>query len=206
MPTTTNKDLLDTIIWEKRKTALALWAVNKISQDQKELSEDMFMGGVLLLRKMTGCDYLTAIKETPYIIPDKPGKKNAFGPKVNLFRVLNEYERTLILVKKIQKKTRRNATARKIAFKENFPGVPEARLGKYLFISASEIAMDYLAWKYKSNVSGDAIKKYLGEIRSQRRSIKRLDEALRKRSAQKQYIDISSAKEKWNWAIAKTFK
>jgi len=188
------------IVWEKRKTALALWAVKRVTPEQKEYADKLFYLFVFILMKATGCDYHTALKEAPYYIPQQrqAKNKNPFGPNVNLFRIIDEYAKALSSAKKILKKKWRNPAAMLLTFKQTFPGIPEENINKYRSMRAAEIAYDYLKWKYKLNVSGDAVKKYLGHLRPQLRTIKKLSQNLDGRQAEKRYFDIQPMKEKLN--------
>jgi hypothetical protein len=183
------------IIWKKRAMALALWAVKRVSPEQKQLADGLFHLFVFVLMKETGCDYLTAVKEAPYVIPEDAAKeKNPFGPAVNLLSVVNEYESTRDCAKQIKKKSKtRSAMLR--AFKENFPYVPDGRLREYPFMESSKIAFDSLARKYKLNVSGEAVKKYIAKLRPQMKTINNYWQNLERRQLEKRYHDIKSVRE-----------
>lgn len=185
----------DIVVWEKRKMGLALWAATRVTPEQKRLADGIFYTFVFMLRKATGCDYLTALREAPYVIPEKAQNKNPFGPQVNLLHILDEYEGMLGLAKEIQRRKWRNQAAKLIAFKEKFPGLPEARLQTYSCWPAAKIAGNYLAWKYKLPVSDQAVKKYLTKLRPQMRTINWLFADLDRRGKEKPYLALQSFKE-----------
>src|SRR5262249_22287050 len=129
-------------------------------------AESFYWFCTILLRKLTGCDALTAMVEAPYVIPRELHTRWPFGPNANLSEIPAEYDSLKRLAGRIIRKTQKSKASRLMAFKEEkaFRHVPEERLRNYPFMSAYEIALDALAWRYKV-LSGEAMKKKLSKWR-----------------------------------------
>jgi len=161
--------------------ALTTWGLKKEGQKFQRLlavGQQSFWMRVCLYRSVTGCDIVSAIEQIPLSIPTRLRKQDSpFAPDTS-FNVLSEYEQILARAQKIQKKKWRNPASRLLTLKEKFPGVPEHKIKEYASMNPSDIALDYVVWKYNLPVSGEAVKKYLISARQKKSALEQgLDEA-----------------------------
>jgi len=105
--------------------------------------------------KRTG--FVEAIRQTPFSFPSKLTKKQKV---INSF-FDEKYKPILKRVSKIKRKRWRNDAAQKLALANALPGIPPKRVQKYPTMKASDIALDYIKWKYKYPSGLDALKKII---------------------------------------------
>jgi hypothetical protein len=113
----------------------------------------------------------------PFRIPDSLPKGWASTPRTDRQGFLHPQEmlatyRTVLAVASMIKRRRwRNPTAATLTLTEQLPGISRQRAAKYSSMKASNIALDYTAWKYGLRVTGEAVKRYLRPARNPRKLV-----------------------------------
>jgi len=168
--------LLEKVLMDKFEDALMMWAIEKMGEDfEKYVGRglELFFTGVMIKQVADGVytpegklipkpklSFLNSVRRSPLRFPVRLSKQAGF-PFDKFPQLKKEYENILLRTRKIKKKRWRNPIAMTLRFKEILPGIDEARLWKYPSMKASQIAYDYLLWKYKLPLRGEAMKKYL---------------------------------------------
>jgi len=139
------KELWDFMLKVKIQAALAYWARKKLgTKYERFLEQGLFYFFYLIAKQtqQTG-DRFKAFKDTPLFIPSR--LRADLLPTEADSEVKSFAERA----RKIKSKKYRNPVALNMAFRDNFPGMPNARIARWVKLKPTEIARDYVAWKYK---------------------------------------------------------
>src|SRR6516165_219961 len=130
------KELWDFMLNVKIKMALAHWARNKIGKSYERLLLQGLVYFFFMVAKQTQQtgDYFNAFKDTPLFIPSRL-RGDPLPTEAD-----SEIKSFVERARKIKGKKYRNPNAMKMAFRENFPGIPEARIVRWGNLKPNEIA------------------------------------------------------------------
>lgn len=155
---------LANIMLLKLEAALVMWAIEKLGEDlEKRVNpalENFFTSVFLRMGMEARSDFLSAVHKSPFYIPVQLRKEAAVSQE-SLSNLKKEYETLLDLVKGIKNRTRREPSAQKMALIEKLPGTNTRMADKYQRMKPSQIALAYIAQKYRLAVSGEGLKKHL---------------------------------------------
>jgi hypothetical protein len=75
-------------------------------------------------------------------------------------RLWETYRNVLQTIKKLQTKKRKSRGAYLLALRENLPGLKTTQIEKFSTMKPSDIAAEYVAWKFKLPAGPEALKEY----------------------------------------------
>src|SRR3989338_2590419 len=161
---------------DKQTRALAVWAEKRMGASYPRWlipAEKLFWFYYFLLMAVEKCDPLTAAKKAPFVIRNRPQRKSL---SIDVHVLLSEYDlrktskifEKIVQIKKKKKRKWRNLSAHEMAFKEALPGISEQKITRYISsnMEPSDIFLDYLCYKYKLPIAGEALKKSLRSARN----------------------------------------
>ncbi len=158
------------VLAEKWRRAAAEWAQKKMGHRFEEyLGAALWYFFLLLTLRLTkhpSADPRIVLEHTSYVIPQTLPKKGGFLPPrtsgegfLTLDVLKKQYELIYERVLKVKNETKYKAQFG-LALKEALPGIPIS--DTYGTTRASDIALDYLAWKYyKQRIDRASVKKLL---------------------------------------------
>jgi len=158
----------------KRDEAIVKWTIRKMGVDYFRRYvfpvEKRFLMVALLYTIKNNCDFLTAIRQVPYDIPNRTNKK-VF--RFDSHKMLDEYQGCLSKITRIKKRDWNSIAARLVAIKHALPGITDKTIKKYDSMpKASDVALDFIKWKYKLEVTREAVKKHLITARKEKRILR----------------------------------
>jgi len=177
------------IIESKFELAIFTWAIAKMGKDRDKyikLAWEDFLTNLALSGLFEVWDsgkFFPFVEEIPIIIPRNLNKKEIIPfAEHDPSQVQSEYNRILAELSKIKKKKWNNSAALLMSLKDKLPGLPEARLKKCVERKASDIALDYIAWKYKLSVGTESVKKRLALAKNPKKVFENMKKDLFKRA------------------------
>ena len=163
------KYLSGTASEKKISDGLCRWALEKMGTDRAEYMQQgtrNFLALVAQEMVMKGCDVGTAISSLPYLIPlNIPRKRTLpFDRVEDLLNVAIKYYTLLPLLTDRKDKSKTGAAFR-WGLNQVLPGAKTEWLKTInLSTESSDIAVQYLAQRYKLALGAEALKKWLGTI------------------------------------------
>jgi len=149
---------------------LAKWAIKRMGEDFKDYlsqAREDFLFDVYqeVKENPTSVPIGLALIKTPLMFPPRLRKRSKSKYHKIAFQLFREFQTLLPFVQKIKRKARAFSANAAVAFKEQFPGVPEKRLERYREMEPADIVYDYLVWKYSLDLEPETLKEYLAELK-----------------------------------------
>ncbi len=177
------------IMEEQQKTALLLWAYQKMGVDFEKYCDQAnrnFLTLVYMAVTIQGQDLTTALKQTPYSFPLTLTQKPPIPFDLPTFiKIKEEYGRLQPAVKEAKSKTRHDPAAQRMALAEALGITDKKKIERYLEMTASDITLDHLRSKHNLTVDIEAIQKHLSLVRHPMKIGKRIIENIAKEAGVK---------------------
>lgn len=172
------------ILMRQYEEAMITWAIVKMGKDRVRLFElawEDFLANLLLnhdlLEALESGTLWTRLEKAHFTIPKTVKRRTKYPEafeKVNPDQFLEQYENVLSIVAPIKRKRYRNDAALRLALKSHLVGFPEGQLKKYYKLNASDLALEYVAWKFKIQLGRESVKKLVGLARDPRKILQKV--------------------------------
>jgi hypothetical protein len=167
---------------EKLPAALTRWAIISMGEHMREYLDAALFNYLTLviarLNEQPDVDLIRLLRETPFIIPRSPRRIGAFPDGVDILGFAKAYQKTLEEVRAARATLARGTSlrVRELTHQRILPGASPDQVRDYCSMPPTEVALDYVCWKFNVRRSGEALKKQLKRNLSPTR-IRRLRDA-----------------------------
>jgi hypothetical protein len=172
------------ILKKKLQPALVRWAIVSMEDRVGDYIDAAGFNFVTLviaeINREPNTDIVRLFRETPLVIPRSAKRVSAFARDFDVAAFAEAYQKTLQEVRAARAKLQRGASlkVRELTYQGIFPGASRPDLTRYCSMPPTEVALDYVCWKFKVGRSGEALKKQLRRNLSPKR-IRQLRDTVR---------------------------